>query len=249
VRITYVGHATVLIEIDGLRVLTDPLLRPRVAHMVRAAGPVDGGSLERLDLVLVSHMHHDHFDRASLGMIGGDPRLVVPRRGGRAARRLQFGSVTELGAGQELSAGGVTIAATPAVHRLGRLLDRRSEAIGYTVTGAQRVYFAGDTDVFPKMSELQGGLDVALLPVGGWGPKVGPGHLNPERAAEALALLSPRIAIPIHWGTLRRVALRSAIRTAHAEAPWEFAREAAKRAPHVEVRVLQPGEATDVEPA
>src|SRR6185312_7857481 len=74
-------------------------------------------------------------------------------------------------------------------------------SLGYLVRGTRTVYFAGDTDLFPGMADVAGELDLALLPVAGWGPKVGPGHLDPERAAEALTLLRPRVCVPIHWGT------------------------------------------------
>ena len=78
---------------------------------------------------------------------------------------------------------------------------RSPPALGYVVSGSQQVYFAGDTDLFAGMSALAGALDVALLPVAGWGPKVDAGHLDPLRAAKSLPLLKPRIAVPIHWGT------------------------------------------------
>ena len=88
-----------------------------------------------------------------------------------------------------MAAGGIEVAATHAEHRPGRLFDKRSEAIGYMLTGSQRVYFAGDTDLFSGMGDLGASLDVALLPVWGWGPTLGPGHLDPGKAAEALELL------------------------------------------------------------
>jgi L-ascorbate metabolism protein UlaG (beta-lactamase superfamily) len=111
-------------------------------------------------------------------------------------------------------------------------------SLGYVVEAASRVYFAGDTDVYDSMATLAP-LDVALLPVWGWGPRVGEGHLNPRTAAEALRLLRPRVAVPIHWGTFRPVYLRG---RPPADAPREFARHAADLAPEVEVRILQPGE-------
>jgi L-ascorbate metabolism protein UlaG (beta-lactamase superfamily) len=163
--------------------------------------------------------------------------------------RRGFAKVTEVAVGERLDRGPITITATRANHRRGRLLHRGSEAIGFEIAGGQDLYFAGDTDKFPEMRELRGRLDVALLPVGGWGPKLGAGHLDPKQAAESLLLLEPRIAIPIHWGTLHRVGMRAAQRATLAEAARDFAREAARLAPSVEVRVLQPGESTLVGPA
>jgi L-ascorbate metabolism protein UlaG (beta-lactamase superfamily) len=180
-------------------------------------------------------------------MIGAAARLVVPVGARKAAARLGFEHVTELGVGQSVSAG-LEVAATHASHRHGRLFDHSSEAVGFVIAGSQRINFAGDTDLFPGMNDLGQGLDVALLPVGGWGPKLGPGHLDPRRAAEALALLEPRVAVPIHWGTLRRIGLRGAHRAQLREAPRTFSREAARLAPSVDVRVLEPGETTTVAP-
>ena len=247
VRITFVGHSTVLVEHGGLRVLTDPVLRDRVAHLARRASPVDAGAFADIGLVLISHMHPDHFDPGSLRMIDRKAELVVPRGGGGAAERLGFARVTELGVGEALTVEGVDVEATHAEHRPGRLFDKRSEAIGYMLSGNQRIYFAGDTDLFPGMRDLGGNLDVALLPVWGWGTRLGSGHLDPGRAAESLELLAPRVAVPIHWGTLSRIGLRRSKREPAAEPPLDFAREAARLAPLVDVRVLEPGETTTVE--
>ena len=247
VRITYVGHSTALVELDGLRVLTDPVLRGRILHLVRRASAVEAGLIDDIGLVLVSHMHADHFDPPSLRKIGRQTELVVPRGAGKLAGKLGFKRVTELGVGETLAVGGIEVAATHAEHRPGRLFDKRSEAIGYLLSGSQRVYFAGDTDLFPGMGSLGANLDVALLPVWGWGPTLGPGHLDPGKAAEALKLLRPRVAVPIHWGTLYRIGLRRSRREPVTGPPRDFAREAARLAPSVDVRVLEPGETTTVE--
>jgi L-ascorbate metabolism protein UlaG (beta-lactamase superfamily) len=239
----------VLVELDGLRLVTDPVLRPRVAHLVRGRRVAAPGALGEVDVVLISHMHHDHFDPKSLRMIDGRFELVVPRGAGKAAARLGAVRVAELDVGESLQVGRVRLTATHANHRRGRLFDSRTDAIGYTIDGTQRVYFAGDTDLFPAMRELRTGLDVALLPIAGWGPTLGPGHLDPHRAAQALALIEPRIAVPIHWGTLHRIGLRRSRRMLQDEAPKEFAKAAARLAPSVEVRILQPGKATEVAPA
>jgi L-ascorbate metabolism protein UlaG (beta-lactamase superfamily) len=103
------------------------------------------------------------------------------------------------------------------------------------------VYFAGDTEPFPEMAELAGTLDAALLPVSGWGPKVGPGHMDPRAAAEALALLRPGLAIPIHWGTYRRIGHRVV-----GDPAREFAEHAARVAPDVRIVVLAPGGAVEI---
>ena len=189
-RILYVGHATVLIELDGVRLLTDPVLRPRVWHLRRRV-PLDTAELESIDAALVSHVHFDHLDLPSLRLLGTDVTVVVPPGCRRLVRG--FADVREVDVGDEVRVGEVTIQATPAVHRNARLVRRSGPSLGFMVSGSRRVYFAGDTDLFDEMSALAGSLDVALLPVAGWGSKVGPGHLDPLRAAQALRLLQPRL--------------------------------------------------------
>ena len=200
--IEYVGHGTVLVDLAGVKLLTDPLLRNRVTHLRRAA-KVDAGALRGVDAVLISHLHYDHLDMPSLQRLGREMPVVAPKGAGALIKR-QAGvtNVTEMRAGEEIQIGALTVRAVPAEHDTGRLpFGARAEPLGYVIEGAGRsVYFAGDTDVFAGMAELAP-LDVALLPIWGWGPTMGPGHMDPVRAAEAAALLGARLAIPIHWGT------------------------------------------------
>jgi L-ascorbate metabolism protein UlaG (beta-lactamase superfamily) len=237
--VTWLGHSTVLVESSGVRVLTDPVLRPWLLHLRR----VDGGvSIPHdIDAVLVSHAHYDHLDVRSLRLVGA-PTVVVPRGARRLVARTGSRTVVELDAGEEVSVGALAVEATPAKHDGHRHPFRpAAAALGFLIEGTARVYFAGDTDVFEGMRELAPGLDVALLPIAGWGPRVGPGHMDPARAAEALALLGPRVAIPIHWGTYRRRGMPADAATMRAPAE-EFARLAAARAPEVTVATLAPGE-------
>jgi L-ascorbate metabolism protein UlaG (beta-lactamase superfamily) len=235
VRLLYVGHATVLIELDGVRLLTDPVLRPRVWHLRRRV-PLDTAELEGIDAALVSHVHFDHFDRPSLRRLGRDVTVVVPVGARRLVRG--FTDVREVDVGDEVHIGNVTVHATPAVHESARLMLRSTPSLGFLVSGSQRIYFAGDTDLFEGMSALAGSIDVALLPVSGWGSKVGPGHLDPLRAAQALRLLKPKLAVPVHWGTFSPLN-----RSTSADPPEAFRRYAAELAPEVEIRILDPGAA------
>ena len=232
-----------LVELGGVRLLTDPVLRGRVAHL-RRDGPSPAAP-RALDAVLISHLHHDHLDRASLRRLGGRPRLVAPRGAAKLLRRAGL-ELEELDAGEETDISGVRVLAVGAVHASRRWPVRGPEAepLGYLISGGLSVYFAGDTDLFPEMAALAP-VDVALLPVAGWGPSLGPGHLDPERAARAAALLRPRVAIPIHWGTLRPVLSRPGDWFSGPGA--EFAAQVAALAPEVDVRVLRPGESTSVE--
>jgi L-ascorbate metabolism protein UlaG (beta-lactamase superfamily) len=151
--------------------------------------------------------------------------------------------VSEVEAGEELQIGVLTIRATRAEHDGVRLpFGAKAAALGYVVTGSRRVYFAGDTDLFDGMTEIGRGLDVALVPIWGWGPSVGSGHLDPLRAAKALQLLRPLLAVPIHWGTYAPLGLGRRLQTALlADPATEFRRHAAELAPEVEVCVLRPG--------
>ena len=246
-RIVYVGHATVLVEMDGVRLLTDPLLRPRLVHL-RRAGSVSPEPLEGLDAVLISHIHFDHLDFASLRRLGRDVPMVVPRGAGGLIERKGFSSVTELGLGEELRVGALTVRATPAVHDAGRApFGRRAQPLGYVIEGLCSVYFAGDTDVFDGMGSL-GSLDVALVPIWGWGPSLGPGHLNPRTAARAVRLTGASTAIPIHWGTYFPLqAARRGLPVFLRSPALEFAAHMREIAPDVRVVVLRPGAETIVE--
>lgn len=246
--ITYLGHSTVLIEVGGARLLTDPVFRPGLLGLVRRRHPpVDPATLGRIDAILISHAHHDHLDPRSLRALPGVP-IVVPT-GAAALLRGGRREVSELAVGESVKLAGARVAAVPAAHLGKRMWSRvDSPAVGYLVEGDARVYFAGDTDLFEEMRQMGKGLDAALLPVSGWGPRLGPGHLNPRTAAEALALLRPRIAVPIHWGTYTVIGSPRLWPWLHTDPPHRFAEHARRAAPGTDVRVLAPGERTSLEP-
>ncbi|MFF4645836.1 MBL fold metallo-hydrolase [Streptomyces sp. NPDC001389] len=251
VDITWWGHAACTVRDSGVRVLTDPLFVRRFAHLRRRRGAVPPPEAAEADVVLVSHLHTDHLHLPSLARLARGTRLVVPRGALRAvpglarlagARGL---TVTEVLPGEEVGVqDGVRVRAVGARHD-GRRLPvgpQQVRALGYVVQGAARTYFAGDTGPFDTMAEETGPVDVALLPVGGWGPYLGPGHLDAEGAARALARLAPRAAVPVHFGTYWPIGM-DAVRPHEFHAPGEeFARLAALLAPEVAVRVLTHGE-------
>jgi L-ascorbate metabolism protein UlaG (beta-lactamase superfamily) len=234
--VAYLGHATVLLELDGQRLLTDPLLRGRVAHLRRVAPvPTIGGEI---DAVLISHAHHDHLDPRSLRLLPSSTTVVAPRGFRRLLRR--FDRVVELDEENETEIGELRIRAMHAEHPGGRPpLRPRGRALSYAILGSRRVYFAGDTGLFASMAGLVPQLDLALLPIWGWGPWLGPGHLGPLSAAEALRLLRPRLAVPIHWGTYHMLRRSSADSTLLLEPAQAFAKAAAEAAPDVEVKILR----------
>jgi len=233
----------VLLEHGGVRLLTDPVLRRRVIHL-RRHGPVPEPP-RRLDAVLLSHVHHDHVDLPSLRLLDRQVRVLAPRGAGAWLRRAGFRDTEELAAGATTRVGGVPVTAVPAVHddRRRPLGGVRARPIGFVIGDERRVYFAGDTDLFEEMAELAP-LDLALLPVAGWGPKLGPGHLDPERAARAAAAMRPRLAVPIHWGTLSPG--YSKLGAWFSDPPHAFAAQVAELAPDVEVRVISPGESVEL---
>lgn len=241
-RLTWLGHSCVAIQLDGLGIVTDPVLRERIVHL-RRKKPVDLAALEGVDLVLVSHIHHDHLDLPSLVRLDRRTEVIVPEGAGGLLRRRGFHVVHEVVAGDEVDVGTVRVRVTHAEHASTfRVGTRRTQPVGYVIAGSRTVYFAGDTDLFQGMGAL-GRIDAALLPVAGWGPRLPAGHLDPVRAVEALALTEPRLAVPIHWGTY---------------APWRpprgddspataFAELAATVVPAVDVRVLRPGQSCPLE--
>ena len=245
-RIEYVGHATVFVDLDGVRLLTDPLLRNRVAHL-RRSSPVAARSLRGLDAVLISHAHYDHLDLPSLERLGKKLPIVVPRGLGGLLRKRRFESVLEVEVGESFSIGALQIRAVPAEHDGSRgPFGASADPLGYVVTGSKSVYFAGDTDLFDGMAEL-GSLDVALVPIWGWGPALGGGHLDPARAAEAVARIRPKLVVPIHWGTYFPIHLGLAGRPAFVDLPpAEFLAAMADAAPEVAVELLHPGQGFDL---
>jgi L-ascorbate metabolism protein UlaG (beta-lactamase superfamily) len=247
--LTWIGHATVLLEVGGARLLTDPLLRDRVGHLRRHAATPDAGATRDIDAVLVSHLHLDHLHAASLRRLRRDTAVLAPAGAGTLLRRLGFTRTTEMQVGERVEVGGAAVRAVPAVHDGRRHpLAPTADALGFVVTGEHSVYFAGDTDLYDGMGAMAGTLDAALLPVWGWGPSLGSGHMDPLGAARALALLRPRVAVPIHWGTFFPAGLRRLRGSALVEPPREFARRAAALAPGVDVHLLEPGEGLALEP-
>jgi L-ascorbate metabolism protein UlaG (beta-lactamase superfamily) len=238
-RITWLGHATVLIETHGVRLITDPVLRGRVAHLRRHA-PLLPAPTEP-DAVLISHVHHDHLDRPSLRALATPATTaLIPHGAVPLLRGADFGAVREVRAGETVSVAGLDVRAVPAWHD-GRRFPGTADldTLGFV---ADRVWFAGDTELHPRMELLRGEVDVALVPIWGWGPSLGPGHLDPDEAARAVALVEPGIAVPIHWGTFLPIGMLRRHGGAVGEPPVRFAAQVASEAPATRVVTLAPGE-------
>ncbi len=245
--LTFVGHATAVIEMDGEALVTDPLLRDRLWHLRRDVPCAANGCLpvERLSAVIISHLHLDHADVPSLRRIPSDVPVITPQGTEAYLRARVPQPIQTIELWESHKIGSVEVIAVPAAHRgPGSSLTGFSACAGFVIRGSTTVYFAGDTALFAEMAELGEtfAIDVALLPVWGYGPNLRGDHLTPRDAAHALAMLRPRFAVPIHWGTFRPLGKLWSRLNYFSDPPYTFAGYAAYLAPETEVRVLEPGE-------
>ncbi|MGN6608588.1 MAG: MBL fold metallo-hydrolase [Jatrophihabitans sp.] len=220
VGVTWWGHACVTVALGGRRVLTDPLLTDRLAHLRRYAAPVPAEAADA-DLVVVSHLHADHLHLPSLQRVRPDATVLVPAGALRLVRKaVGRDRVREVAPGDEFTVAGVFVRVV-AAHHDGRRLPgsrHRGPAVGYVLSGASdpadSVWFAGDTGLFDGLCDI-GPVRTAIVPVGGWGPTLGPEHLDPVQAAEAVRRVGAEHAVPIHFGTFWPVGLRTVAPAVH----------------------------------
>jgi L-ascorbate metabolism protein UlaG (beta-lactamase superfamily) len=247
VGVRFVGHATTVLDLGGVRVATDPLLRSTLGPLERHGARPDAAWFEGVGAVLVSHGHPDHFDPRSLAIVRGSAPILVPRGLGGVAQRTVRGEIVEVGVGDRLAVGPLVVEVVPARHWITPGAPRAAP-VGYLlrVAGGPSVYFAGDTGPFPGLDGLANRVDLALLPVWTWGPHLGPGHLGPRSAAELLARLGAAAAVPIHWGTLYPRRLSRVWDRPLRQPGHRFAGHASHLAPDAAVRVLQPGGFADL---
>jgi L-ascorbate metabolism protein UlaG (beta-lactamase superfamily) len=214
-RVTWLGHSTLLVEIDGHRVLTDPVWGPRSSPLSWLgprrwyAPPIALGELPPLDAVIISHDHYDHLDHPTITALRDlDTTFVVPL--GVAAHLVYWGvpaaRIVELDWWGRTRVRELEIVCTPARHASGRMLydtDRTLWA-GYALLGARhRAYFSGDTGLFPALSEIGarlGPFDVTMIEAGAYGRAWPDWHLGPEQAVRAHRMVRGEVLIPVHWG-------------------------------------------------
>jgi L-ascorbate metabolism protein UlaG (beta-lactamase superfamily) len=216
-RVYWLGHACLLVEIDGRRVLTDPQLSRR-ASPVSFAGPerfepppLFAEELPRLDAVVVSHNHYDHLDEATVrALVAKGPVFHVPLGVGALLRGWDVpdAQIVEHDWWDERPGGdGLTIAAVPSRHFSNRGVADRNATLwaSWALVGPRhRVYFGGDTGFLPEFADIgkrYGPFDVDILPIGAYDPQWADIHLNPEEAVQAHVLLGGRLFVPMHWAT------------------------------------------------
>ncbi len=209
VVVTWIGHASFLIQTSAGNVLVDPIWGNWLKGIkrMRLAG-VESCDLPRIDLVLVTHAHFDHLDRASLRAVADDQPVVVPFEVGNLVHDLGFGVVQELACWETFEWNSIRVTLTPCHHWGARLLHDSHRGFGGFIleVGDKVVYHCGDTAYFRGFTEIgrRFPIDVALLPIGAYEPpSLRPVHMNPEEAVEAFLELNARVMVPMHFGTFR----------------------------------------------
>lgn len=212
-RVTWVGHASFVVQLGGKTFLTDPVWSNGLAGGLRRLAPpgVTWEGLPRIDGIVVSHNHYDHLDHPTLRRLARDTPVFVPDGLGRWFRRRGFSDVTELDWWESATVGGVDVHCVPAHHWSRRTLWDTNEALwsGWVLgDGRHKVYFAGDTAYGPCFAQIgrrHPGIDAALMPIGAYAPQWynGWAHLDPGQAVQAFQELDARHMVPMHYGAFR----------------------------------------------
>jgi L-ascorbate metabolism protein UlaG (beta-lactamase superfamily) len=254
-KVTYIGHATLLLELGGATILTDPNFDPRLGRILPRVAPpgIALEALPKLDALLLTHAHADHLSFDSLERLPRTVPLYAPPMVAKWLRRLGFDNAVDIAPGDSVRICDVTVTAAAATHRGNRYgYDRwRADANMYLLDAGETIFFAGDTALVEDTHGLvertlwsQGReLDLALLPIGWapwWKPGFRKGHLTHEDALTLFERLRARVLVPYHWGTFRHVTA-----TAHDA----IRRLRARLIDHhlsAAVRIIEPGESLEL---
>jgi L-ascorbate metabolism protein UlaG (beta-lactamase superfamily) len=214
-NVTWVGHSTLIIQIDGKTILTDPIWSDR-ASPVQFAGPkrhVPPGialkDLPHIDVVLISHDHYDHLDQNTIEFLGNDPLYLVPLKVGEIIESWGITNYEEFDWWDSITFNQVEFICTPAQHFSGRnpLAQNNTLWASWVVrSGEISCYYGGDSGYFPDYAEIgekYGPFDLAALPIGAYKPRwfMAPVHMSPIEAVDAFLDLKAEMFVPIHWGT------------------------------------------------
>ncbi|GLY19841.1 hypothetical protein Kisp01_68550 [Kineosporia sp. NBRC 101677] len=248
--ITWLGHSTVVLDIGGARLITDPLLRKHNWPLRRRGGRPAKASWSQPDLVLLSHLHHDHAELPSLRLLRDVPVLTAAENAVWLRRKGLNGLDAE-GKWYDLPGTDVRVRLVRADHGHRPMPHRPNSAGGHLVQKPGfTVYVAGDTSLYDEMSDLpqlaEAPIDVAIVPIGGWGPRLSGGHMDAEQAARACALIGARAAIPVHWGTLHAPVVGRFPRGWMDLGGPLFQQALSRHAPDCRAWVLAPGETVSV---
>jgi len=250
--VSWVGHSTFLVQVDGLNILTDPHWGD-MASPVRFTGPrrmtppgMPFEDLPPIDVVVISHDHYDHLDETTVRRLARDhhPRFFVPLGLKEWLGARGIDDVVELDWWGRAEFRGLTIVCTPAQHSSGRRLDDQNRRLwsSWAIEGSSKsLFFAGDTGYYPGLKEIGdrlGPFDLALIPIGGYSDfrKHHPNHVNPEEAVQLFEDVRGKLMVPMHWGTF------DFNQEPAAEPPARLRREARERELEDRVAVLSPGQ-------
>jgi L-ascorbate metabolism protein UlaG (beta-lactamase superfamily) len=249
--VTWLGHSTVVLDLDDTRVLVDPLLSRHNGPLRRRFVTPEQQRWQHPDVVLISHLHHDHAELRSLRLLGDVPVLTAPLNAAWL-RRKGISGATGLGDDwYDVADSPVRVRLVKAVHHARPMPHRPNQANGHIVKGSSMtVWVVGDTSLYDEMTDLPqvagAPFDLAIVPVGGWGARLSPGHMGPAEAAVACARVRARAALAVHWGTLHVPFLRELPRGWMDRPGDEFAKALAKAAPDCEPISLMPGQSSSV---
>ena len=253
-RVTWLGHSTLLVELDGARVLVDPVWGERVSPWTRVGParfhvpPLPLDALPPLDAVVISHDHYDHLDLPTVRALADRPlRWLVPL--GIGAHLEHWGvpreRITELDWWDEVMLGDVRITATPARHFSGRWLTRMRSTLwaGWALRGPEHaVFYSGDTALFPELADIGerlGPFDLTMLDSGAYDGTWTDVHLGPEQVVVAHRMVRGRVLLPVHWGTFdlgNHAWTEPVERVRRAAARWD-----------IDVRTPRPGESVELD--